>query len=523
MKLALSSQIKEIDAFCRDELGIPTRELMAESGKAVAAVVRAGTAEGGTVAILAGKGNNGGDGYAAACDLLADRSVTVYDIFSEGQNTEESRYFRSRFEELGGRLVSYDASPETLAAIKGSSAIVDAIFGTGFQGEVPESLRSLAIAIRESVEAKKTAIDVPLGINADNGSVSSFAISVNATVELSMIKAGIASYPARSFVGEIVFADLGLPTDKIKENFSFKYSAMTEGECYSLLPKRGANTNKGSFGKLLVITGSERYRGAAHLSVEAALRGGVGLVTFAGSHRLASELSAKYPEVIYKEYGEAAELSPAERRELSEFAEGFDAVLVGSGSSNTEGLLLLVRELLARGKAPVILDADAINALASSGAEGREALKNSPRQVILTPHPLEFSRLAEMDVAYVQQHRIEVAKSFAAETGTILVLKGAGTLVTDGDLVSINLSGSSALAKAGSGDVLAGLLGALAAQSSIEPFRACQLAVAFHAIAGDRLAREFSSYGVTPSDLPKEIARVMSQAVTEDGKSIRGV
>jgi NAD(P)H-hydrate epimerase len=207
-------------------------------------------------------------------------------------------------------------------------------------------------------------------------------------------------------------------------------------------------------------------------------------------------------------------MSACEREAIKELSRFCSATLIGSGSDNTEGLLSLVLALLSDEGSTLILDADAINALATIGDEGRLALKSAKRPLILTPHPLEFARLAGFDVAYVQQHRIEVAESFAKEYGVTLVLKGAGTLIAGDGHLAINSTGSSALAKAGSGDVLAGFLGALAAQP-IHSLRASALAVAFHAMAGDSLAKEYSSYGVTPSDLPKEIARMLAKAEKE--------
>ena len=511
MKLASSSQISKIDAYSQSELGVSILTLMERSGDAVAETVRKMTKKGKSVAILAGKGNNGGDGYAAAVKLIEDYSVTVYDIFSKGQKSEEGKYFLSLFKERGGVIVSFAPTEQILGDIKNSGCIVDAIFGTGFHGEMPEELRPLAIAIRESVEAEKIAIDVPLGINADDGSVSDFAISVGATVELSFIKPGIISYPARAYVGNIVYDDLDLPRRKITEKFKFRYHMIDSEWVTNAMPQREENSNKGSFGKLLMITGSHKYRGAAHLSVEAALRGGVGLVSFAGVDELCSELSSKYPEVIYQKTGDISGISEGELFKLVLLANKHTATLVGSGSDNTAGLLKLVLVLLSTEGTPVILDADALNALSSIGEDGVRAIREAKREVILTPHPLEFARLVGTDVATVQQNRLSMAEEFARENKCTLVLKGAGTIIADGKEIFINVSGSSALAKAGSGDVLAGFMSAFIAQNKTVSSKAAALSVYYHAVAGESLAEEYSSYGVTPSDLPKEIARQIAK------------
>lgn len=512
MKLARSNMISKIDEYSRDVLGIPLKELMQKSGAAVAKVIRERAPKNKHVVILAGRGNNGGDGYAAAVDIMDEYDVTVYNIFPDGQKNKEGREFMEEFSSRGGKIVGFEPTAEHLAYIKNAGCIVDAVFGTGFHGEMPESIRPLAITIRESVEAQKIAIDVPLGINADNGSVSEFAISVGATVELSFIKPGIISYPARSYVGDVIYDDLGLPRAKICKDFSFKYHMIDAEWISHNLPQREQNSNKGTFGRLLVIAGSKKYRGAAHLSVEAALRGGVGLVNFMGSEELVAELSQKYPEVVYTVTKDICDFDEADIQNALKLSESATATLIGSGSDNTDGLLKLTLALLSSEGGAIILDADAINALASLGKEGKEAIKNSKREVIITPHPLEFARLYGTEVALIQDHRLESAESFSQENACTVVLKGAGTIITDGKEVYINSSGTSALAKAGSGDVLAGFLSALIAQGKSDANKSAALAVYFHAVAGERLAEEFSSYGVTPSDLPCEIARQIAKA-----------
>ncbi len=508
MKLALSSTISKIDKYVEEELGISLKALMQKSGEAIARTVRERVELGGSIAILAGKGNNGGDAYCAATMLADDYDIIVYDIFSEGQKSDEGKAFLELFLKSEGKIKNFEPTPEMLSAIKNADCIIDAVFGTGFHGEMPEFIRPLAITIRESVEAQKIAVDVPLGINADNGSVSDFAISVGATVELSFVKPGIISYPARSYVGEIIYDDLGLPQEKIISNFSFKYFAVDKNFAAGKLPLREANSNKGTFGKLLVIAGSKRFRGAAHLALEAALRGGVGLVTYCGDESIVTELSQKFPEVIYKPISDITEIKDDEIELAVELSKSHSATLIGSGSYSTEGLLRLVLALLDTEGGPIILDADAINTLVRLGYEGAQnAIKNAKRKVILTPHPLEFARIYGTDVASVQRNRLEYAEDFANKTSSTLVLKGAGTIIVNENEVYINVNGSSSLAKAGSGDVLAGLVGAFAAQDKLPLNIASALAVYYHAIAGDVLAEELSSYGVTPSDLPREIAR----------------
>ncbi len=503
--------ISKIDAFSAKTLGLSVKSLMEKSGIAVADTVRARVKSGATVIVLAGKGNNGGDGYATAVSLMDEYKVTVIDVFGLGQKNEAGKYFLSLYLEREGRLLKYEPTAELHSEIKSAGCVIDAVFGTGFVGEMPESIRPLAITVREAVETHKIAIDVPLGINPDDGSVSDFVISVEATVALSFIKPGIISYPARAYVGEIIYNSLGLPGKEIDENFTFKYHMVDADFIKEVLPKRDNNTNKGSFGKLLLITGSEKYRGAAHLTAEAALRGGVGLVRFLGCEVVTSELSSKYPEIIYNTIPATSEIGEDDIKAITELSEKHTATLIGSGSDNTEGLLKITLALLNSEGGTLILDADAINALAGIGEKGIAALKASKRRVIITPHPLEFARLIGDEVSQVQLHRLEKAEKFAKENGVLVVLKGASTIITDGEQVYINASGSSALSKAGSGDVLAGLIGAMCAQGTMTNEIAATVSVFLHGAAGDALAKEFSSYGVTPSDLPRRIAAEISE------------
>ena len=507
MLLALSSKISEIDRYCASELGLSLYTLMGRSGDAVYRTVRELVPPPASVVVLAGKGNNGGDGYAAAVRLLNGYDVTVYDVFSMRQRTEEGNAYLEEFKNLGGRVENFTPDAATVEKIKGARCIIDAVFGTGYHGSAPDLVRELCRIVNESVNSVKIAIDVPMGINADNGSVdTSCAVSVSATVALSLVKPGLVSFPAKAYVGKLIYDDLGIPAERITENFDFSYFLVDRAQAATLLPIRNDNTSKGSFGKLLLLTGSEKYRGAAALSLSAALRGGVGYTSFAGCSTLCDRLCATYPEAIYTHIPTTDSLTDTDIAALVKASAEASATLIGSGSGATEGLSRLVRELLLSDGGALILDADAINVLADNSVEGRRLLRSSPRAVILTPHPLEFARLSGNSVSDIQLHRIEAALKFAAENRVILILKGAATVVTDGKTVFINSSGSSALSKAGSGDVLAGFLSSMIA-SGADALLGSALSVYIHGAAADALSSELSAFSVTPSDLPVEMGR----------------
>ncbi len=513
MLLVDPSLISEIDNFASESLGIPGRALMLRAAVAVAKAVRSYVSVGSKVSILAGKGNNGGDGYAVASLLMRDYDVKVYDVFSAGQRTDEGSYYLASYVTAGGVIEPLSLDEKNLFDIRMSDCIIDAVFGTGFAGDLPEIAVNLAKILASINDKTIIAIDVPLGVNATDGSVCDGAVyRATATVALGFVKPGLVSYPAKEYVGKMIYDNIGLHNCEILSNFVFD-SYYTDYElASSFVPKRQENSNKGSFGKLLMITGSIDFPGAAHLSLEASLRGGVGYVTYVGEKSLCDSLISKLPEAIYKPYS-LKDLTAESLDEISSLSARHSAMLIGSGSSRSEGLRRLLLRLLCDEGSPLILDADAINVLSENPEEGRALIKNAKRTVILTPHPLELSRISGIPTDEIQSNRLGLAKSFARENNCILILKGAATIVTDGKETYINSSGSSALAKAGSGDVLAGFLAALVA-SGCDPLRASALAVYFHGLAADILAEELSAFGVTPSDLPREIGRQLAKAIS---------
>lgn len=499
MKLATPDMIPKIDKFAIDTLGIAPEELMRRSAEAVSRVIAENCPNAKSVLILAGKGNNGGDGYALSC-ILKTAEVFVCDLFASGQRTDEGKLWLNKAKEQGIKILC-GINPELYTLIEKADVIVDAIFGTGFVGEPPSELFDLANTVNKST-AFKIAVDVPLGINAKDGSVSDICIPANITVALSYPKPGLLSYPAREFVCKLTHSDLGLDKSRIEKEFEFKYRLVDFLEAKALLPDRRVNSNKGSFGKALLITGSDSFGGAAHLSLEAALRGGCGIVHFVGGDELCAELRMKFPEAIYHT------LLLTDREQTLELSEKCTSVLIGSGSSVSKEMLLLLEYLIQNTECQLILDADALNSISKFSSP--ELLKNARKKPVITPHPLELSRLSGVPISEIEKNRLSFAKSFAEKYGCILLLKGAATVITDGERVYINSSGSSALSKGGSGDALAGLIASLCAFCH-SPLEAAALSAYVHGRAGDNLSEKLSSFGVTPSDLPREMAMVLSE------------
>ena len=510
MELLLSENIKRIDDSAQSVMGVSLYELMRRAGSAVRDAVVSELPSGGRVLVLCGKGNNGGDGYAMAAELKEEYSVTVLDVFSAGQRSEEGRIFLDKYRSLGGRIVLMSTvGLGTLhSLISEADLIVDAIFGTGFTGELPEEMQQLCRLVNES-SATVVAVDIPLGVCSDSAETSGTRLSADITVALTALKPCHVCYPAKEAVGKVVLSDLGIG-DMIPDDMKHSDIFMTDmREARSMLPKRRCNGHKGSFGRVAHLTGSDEYRGAAHLALEATLRSGAGMVWHLGGADINSELRLKFPEAIYKDI----DVSTVDPRELADFLDGFDSVLIGPGCGASEELCAIITELLSRDGAPLVLDADAINSIARYGKV--DILGHSKRSVILTPHPLELSRLTASPVVEIESSRLKTAITAASRLGAVLLLKGAGTVITDGKRAYINTTGSTALSKGGSGDALAGVIASLAAAIP-DPLQAAALGAYIHGAAGDTLAESLSEFGVIPSDLPVEIAKAIKKLTSQN-------
>ncbi len=499
MNVYTSQNIKDIDSYSEAVLGIPTITLMERAGRAIAREVEKVCKAGSKILVLTGKGNNGGDGYAAAALLYGEYDVRVCDVFGEGQRSEAGKYFLNKYLSCGGKIMDRSALGAEIAS---SDVIVDAIFGVGFSGIIPDWLRVIAEQINSSA-AFVLAVDVPLGVYSDTAALLDTVVRADVTVALTGLKPCHLSYPAAEYVGRVITDTLGTEEYISAVPTEIKYRATDASLAAELIPKRSKQANKGSFGRVLHFTGSELYPGAAHLSLEGSLRMGAGYVSHAGSDDINRELRMKFPEALFVCISEKTD--PVSQ--ISDFS-AYSSILVGCGLGTSERTAKLCLDLIGLEGGPLILDADAINSVARY--YGADILLSARRKVILTPHPLEFSRLSGIDVSIINSSRISVAENFAAKYGVVLLLKGAGTIITDGVSTYINSTGSSALAKAGSGDVLSGMIAALVATDGDTVSRVA-LAAYLHGRAADELSSTLSEYGVLPSELPRMAAEIISE------------
>lgn len=510
MLLATSQVIRDTDHYAVETAGISITELIDRSGRAVAQAVRENVPQGGRVVILVGAGNNGADGYAAARHLLSAYTVCVVDTSESGPCTDGAKAARDAFVAAQGCVRALTDCLAALPELFACDCLVDAIFGTGFHGSVPQRLLPLNAPWQAS-RAYKIAVDIPLGTVADTAEVCEGALSVDATVALCMYKPAHVCYPAKDYVGEVTLATVGLDAFAARFAQTSAYRLADKDEARALLPTRPANAHKGTFGRTALLVGSATYRGAARLALEAALRCGVGYVHCFTCAELVPDLSMTLPEVIYTPTAAWDRLTDADIEKLLHATEGMDSVMIGSGCGVSEGLYRLTVALLSQKGCTLILDADALNSVSRYGDV--TCLKNASRARILTPHPLELSRLCGHRVTEIAAHRLPLVATLANAWDCILLIKGAATVTSNGTTTYINASGSSALAKAGSGDVLAGAIASFSAFT--DPLTATALAVYLHGTAADTLTRDLSAFGVLPSELPRAMARAIADLTKE--------
>ena len=512
-----AAEMRAADAAVARALGVPTLRLMETAGRGLAAIVRREIGSGpGRVTIVCGGGSNGGDGFVAARQLaLAGLSVRVLLAAPRERIQGDAAAALAALEQLGSVAVE-DGSTWTDSATwrarlgdvdPRADAVVDAIFGTGFRGPVRD-VPAAALAAMNAAGGRKIAVDIPSGLDADSGRAAGVVFRADVTATMGARKLGLV-VDASAPVGRIELVDLGAPVDA-RTAPSARCRLLDALGIAARLPRRSTDAHKGSSGHLLVVAGSAGKTGAAFLVGTAALRSGAGLVTIASTAAGQSALDAKAIELMTACYADGEEVVPAPAlAALQTLAGRAQAVALGPGIPTGTGMRTVVHALASRLPAPMVIDADALNAL---GTEAPKILNGAPAPRVLTPHPGEMGRLLGISIAEVQSDRLVHARALAAATGAIVVLKGARTIVAAPDgQAFINPVACSALATAGSGDVLTGVTGALLARR-VDPLAAAQIAVFVHGAAGEALAPELGD-GVVAGDLPLAIARVMVQLV----------
>lgn len=509
MKVVSADEMREIDRRAIEEYGIPGIVLMENAGRAAADAIEDMLIQDeiDSVLIIAGKGNNGGDGFVAARHLInrgVDSSVLLIGKVSEVKGDARINLDIALKMGIEVREVTADISIVE-DEIRSAELLVDALFGTGLSKEVGGFYAEVIEAINMS-DLPVISLDIPSGLDASTGRVLGLSVEADTTVTFCLPKIGTILHPGADYVGDLILADIGAPEDLCCDR-SLKTSLILQDDVAEVLLPRDEDSHKGSYGHLLVVAASKGKTGAATLAAHAAMRGGAGLVTVAAPASLNDILENKLTEVMTEPISEEEDgffLQRAAKKILKEL-EGKSALLIGPGISRQDETGLMIRELMANLSTPTVVDADALWHL--SGA--LELIQDSKAPLILTPHPGEMARLLNVSVAEVQADRLAISRSFAAEHGCYLILKGARTIIASpSGEAFINTTGNAGMASGGTGDVLAGLIGSLLCQGC-SPLEASIAGVWIHGMAGDKAAEEKGEAGVIASDIIRKMPVVM--------------
>jgi hydroxyethylthiazole kinase-like uncharacterized protein yjeF len=482
--------MRAVDRWAIEERGVPSLELMEAAGRAVAEAV-AELAPQGPVRVVCGKGNNGGDGFVAA-RLLREMGFEVEALLL--WPGEELRGDAAvNFERSGGSLLEGDPG----GRLAGSGAIVDAIFGTGFEGAPREPAAGAIQAINAS-GASVVSCDIPSGVDASSGEVAGEAVWADVTVSFHAAKVGHRIAPGKWQAGELRVAPIGIPAGAPEE----PAAGGIDSSVLDLAPRREAQSTKFSSGQVAIAGGSRGLTGAVRMASLAAIRAGAGYATVVVPADLELVFELAQPEVMSVGCpgGEGC-LAPASAKTVLRIFERAAAGVLGPGLGRNPAALELAREAVPRIEAPLVVDADGLNAFAGRLGD----LSSRGAATILTPHAGELGRLLERDSAEVDAHRLACAREAAEVAGAVVVLKGDDTIVTDGTRTAVNAVSAPALATAGSGDVLSGVIAALLARG-METFVAACAAVLSHARAGrDAAERVGAAESVIASDVIESV------------------
>jgi len=537
MRVSTAGEMAEIDRVTIAG-GVPGIELMERAGEVMAEMVldflhehgsgsdqghgagrhthgEAGADERGTgVLVICGKGNNGGDGLVVA-RLLAEADCPA-SVMLLAQPSELSADAETNFELLPAEVTVFIPEPENWAEAftelaETADMVVDGILGTGsllpLRGPYIDLIRNI-----NDAGVPCLALDIPSGVDGDDGRVDPVAVAADMTVTVGLPKRGLLLAPGRDFAGDIEVADVGF-AEEVCEAHTPNVHWLTRHDYLGLLPSRSSVSHKYKFGSLLVVAGSRAFGGAATLAGMGALRSGAGLVSLVVPHGLETATRVSLPEVLTNalpetDRGTIAPLDPAVYEALSK---GVRTLAVGPGLGEDPGTDRWVCDLMAAQGIPVVLDADGLNAFARLA---REPVFGAS-EVILTPHAGELARLVGLTSAEVEQRRFELVAEYAARWNVVLMLKGAPSLIAAPDgRVFINASGDDALARAGSGDVLTGLLGGLLAQG-LSALDAALLGAYLHGLAGTAASRGMSTRSVLVREVAAAIGPVFEEMEKE--------
>lgn len=480
--------MKKAEKYGIEEQYVSSAVLMENAALNVVEYIKEKFSEKTRIVIFCGKGNNGGDGYAIARGLFA-RGFKVCAVPC-GDAMKGSPDCMTNYKSALACGVTF--SEDYIDAAENADVIVDAIIGTGLSGELSESAAEWCRAINSS-DAHILAVDCPTGINSDTAEVYENAVKADVTYTFHCPKPGLLFFPAREYVGRLMVGSIGIPQREAGEPY---LHMLTKSEARAMLPKRIPSSHKGTYGKVFSFSGSDEMTGAALLGLKAAYLCGAGLAIGVCLEKTADVIHLNLPEAVTKIVtGKDGCLTEDAYLGLENIAD-VKTVLTGSGLGVTEGTKALVEALVKNIKGTLVIDADGLNCLMDS----LDILKDSPADIVITPHMGEMSRLTGLNIGYIKAEPIKTALAFAKEYGVVVVLKDASTVIASPTgKAYINTTGCSVMSKGGSGDVLAGLIAGFAAQNT-DSFTAAVLGTFINGLSGEQAAELSGSRGALASD-----------------------
>lgn len=509
MYLVTGKEMKSIERHAMESYSIPGIILMEHAAAAVADRIVEMLERDSKIAVVCGRGNNGGDGFAVSRLLLFKgycvTTIVVGDSFSIKGDALVNFEVLKR---INSDIVFVETIDEVLAAynkILHADSVVDAIFGTGLESNVRDLESAVIDAINQS-NAKTISVDIPSGVNGNTGQVMGIAVNADVTVSFDSPKMGNIMYPGANHNGQLDIVKIGIP-DESYESIEIERRVISREIAREFLPSRDKDGHKGTFGRASMIAGSFGMEGAAVLSSSSSLRSGLGLLKLFIPRSINNIIKVSVPEAVTKLLEEERD-GIFDMESVESIMDGIrysSVVAIGPGCGIYDGVEEALRRILIESDKKVVIDADGLNILSRNIGW----LEDSSNEIAITPHIAEMARLADMTVEEVSRNQINVAVEHAAKWGVTVVLKSARTVIASPDgKVFVNCTGNSGMATAGSGDVLTGIITSFIAQG-IGVFEACVLGTYVHGCAGDYAAEKLGEYGMVASDIVTEIPYVL--------------
>jgi NAD(P)H-hydrate epimerase len=503
MRVLNARQMRDADSRTIQEIGIPAVVLMENAGRQVVSTLQStfDTLADMRVAVLCGRGNNGGDGFVVARTLLQQSvDVGVYLVGRGADVKGDARTNLDALRNLGVDVVEIaDAAAWELhgADLLGCDLVVDALYGTGLHSPL-HGLDESIVADLNASNRPVVSVDLPSGLLADTPDVPGPAVHASVTVTLAAPKLPLVLPPAERLAGNLVIADIGIPHAVINQVEGSWLEVLTRESMRSLIEPRAQDSHKGDYGRVLVVAGSRGRTGAACLSAMAALRSGAGLVTVAAPASCVPTIAALGAEFMTEPLPETPDGTIAFEAVDQVLDFGADIIAVGPGLGRSSSTAAFVHGLVERAGVPLVIDADGLNAFVD---DADRLTARDGVDMMLTPHPGEMARLVGLPIEDVQRHRLDIARDFASRQRVHVVLKGHRTIIaTPEGKAFINVTGNAGMATAGSGDVLTGMVAGWAGQL-LDPEAACKLAVYLHGLAGDLAEADEGEVSMIAGDL----------------------